>query len=222
MSEANPAGAGSADGSAIGSVEIVRAITAALIGAKDELTALDAVAGDGDMGVTFVAGCTAILDVLATVSDAAPSAVLRAVGVETSRKAPSTAGTLVAFGLLAAAKDTAADELDDTAASFARVLRVVADTVSSRGKSEVGDKTMVDALAPAAAAAREVAAAGGSRADAARAAAAAARTGADATFDLVPKHGRAAWLSGRSAGSPDAGAVAVAIALEAVAAVLAP
>ncbi len=102
------------------------------------------------------------------------------------------------------------------------MLTVVSDTISARGKSAVGDKTMVDALAPAAAAAQGVADAGGSRADAAEAAAAAARIGADSTSDLAPKHGRAAWLSERSAGSPDAGAAAVAIVLAAVAARLAP
>ncbi len=109
--------------SAVTATDLVRAITDALIGAKDELTALDAVAGDGDMGVTFVAGCTAILEALPGLADAAPSAFLRTIGVEVNRKAPSTAGTLVAFGLLAAAKDAAATELDDCV----RVLRPGAD-----------------------------------------------------------------------------------------------
>ncbi len=205
------------------STDLVVAITDALIGAKDELSALDAVAGDGDMGVTFANGCAAILELLPTLEDSAPSAVMRGIGIEISKKAPSTAGTLVAFGLLAAAKDAGANgEPAADAASYARVLGVIADTISTRGKAVVGDQTIMDSLTPAAAAAAEVATAGGTTADAAVAAAKEVRLGAASTTGMTPKFGRASWLVDRAAGSPDAGASAAALVLEAVAQHLAP
>jgi dihydroxyacetone kinase-like protein len=99
----------------------------------------------------------------------------------------------------------------------AAALRAGLDGVVSRGKAEVGDATMVDALAPAADAADKAAAAGGGPAQVLAAAAAAADAGAGSTVDLVPRKGRASYLGERAVGHPDPGARSAALLLRALA-----
>ena len=84
-----------------------------------------------------------------------------------------------------------------------RAARAAADTIAARGKSAVGDKTLLDALVPSLDAA-EAAVAGGAAALAA--ATAAARNGVAETAGLVSQRGRAAWIGERGRGHPDAGA----------------
>jgi phosphoenolpyruvate---glycerone phosphotransferase subunit DhaL len=86
-----------------------------------------------------------------------------------------------------------------------------------RGKAEPGDKTMVDALLPAAAALRSAAGSGASLGAAARAAADAAAEGMRATVPLVARKGRASYLGERSAGHQDPGATSSWLLLEAAA-----
>jgi dihydroxyacetone kinase-like protein len=185
--------------------------------AKDQLNQLDGFAGDGDLGLTAATASSAILELLPGVTSAPASELLKRIGTELSRRAPSTSGTLVAFGLLAAGRESAAQEPAYDAASLARILRVITTTICTRGKSAVGDKTMVDALEPACTAAESAAAQGVSVAAAGRAAATAAATGAAATEGMQPRHGRASWLTERSAGHEDAGARLVAITLSSIA-----
>lgn len=197
------------------------AFVAAVLADVDEgavsLNALDGIAGDGDLGLTVHAAASAI-GRLAT--DGPPpadvSGAIRAIGSELARSAPSTAGTLVAFACLAAA---AADPGDGTvgAGELGLRLRAAADSIARRGKSAVGEKTMLDALDPAATAASAVASEGASLVDAIAAAARAADAGAIATAEMTAVHGRAGWLKERAAGHEDAGARLVALLLEAAA-----
>jgi dihydroxyacetone kinase-like protein len=83
--------------------------------------------------------------------------------------------------------------------------------IQQRGKAQVGDKTMLDALDPAAAALREAAARQTPLAAALASAAAAARSGAEATRGMRARVGRAGWLADRSEGNVDAGAFLVAL-----------
>jgi dihydroxyacetone kinase len=192
-------------------------VAGGLVQARDQLNELDGFAGDGDLGLTAASAGAAIAGLLPDLTTAPVSELLQRIGRELSRSAPSTSGTLVAFGLLAAGRECAGPEPDYSAESLARILRVITTTISARGRSAAGDKTMVDALAPATAAAEAGAARGASAGAAARVAAAAASAGAAATAAMEPRHGRAAWLADRSAGHEDAGARAVAIVLSIVA-----
>ena len=88
---------------------------------------------------------------------------------------------------------------------------------STRGKAEVGDKTMVDAWTPAVEAAEKVASKSGDAAAVLAAAADAARVGSDATIPLVARKGRASYLGERSAGHRDPGAQSTALLLQAAA-----
>ena len=97
-------------------------------------------------------------------------------------------------------------------AAVAGALTAARDGVVARGKAESGDKTMVDALVPAVAAAQ-----GDSVAEVLQAAAAAAQDGVATTIPLVARKGRASYLGERSAGHADPGATSTAVILGALA-----
>jgi dihydroxyacetone kinase-like protein len=191
---------------------VLRTVAEQVAGRADELNRLDAQAGDGDLGVTATNASRAILDLLPSLYGKELAEILEACGMAISRQAPSTAGTLIATGLLGASK-TAAELSSSGAESLARLLDSSQAAIAVRGKAEVGSKTMLDALVPAAVAASSVASAGGTVSQALEAAAQAADQGAIATATMPPRFGRAAWLAERSAGHEDAGARLVAIIL---------
>lgn len=196
--------------------ELVAAVATGLLEHRDELNRLDAVAGDGDLGLTVTTACRALLELVPTLDVLPEAEAIRACGLEIARKAPSTGGTLIAFALIAAAKAAAAPEAPglERAAAY---LDAAAASISQRGQVQPGDRTMLDALAPAVEAVRTVVARGGSGAEAAADAAAAADQGARATMAMTARVGRAGWLAERAAGSEDAGARLVAHAFAAAA-----
>jgi len=214
MTDAGGGARGSVPSSAF--VSLVRAVATDLLGRKDELNRLDAIAGDGDLGLTMTAAANALLE-LAPSLEALPEAdAIRRCGTEIARKAPSTGGTLIAFALLAAAKaDVAIDAAPlQRAAAY---LEAAAASVAQRGRVAPGDRTMLDGLQPAAVAIRRAAGTGVDTTAALREAAAAAEAGARETASMAAKVGRAGWLAGRAAGHEDAGARLIAIAFEAAA-----
>jgi dihydroxyacetone kinase-like protein len=100
------------------------------------------------------------------------------------------------------------------AADAVAMLRAAIDGIKARGGAEVGDKTLLDALVPVTDALEQAAGNGADAAAAVEIAAKAARDAAEATSSLVARRGRASYSGDRSIGSPDAGAMAVAIMLE--------
>lgn len=203
-----PASAETASGPATEEGTRIHAIASrlahALLDAEEHLTGLDRQVGDGDLGTNLARGARAVVDAEAelTASDDGP-AYLRAVSALARRVIGGTSGPLYSALLLGMAEEL--DRTGDVAAAFARG----ADRVMSIGGAEVGDRTMVDALAPAADVLRD----GATLADAA----AAARAGAEATADTTAQLGRSSYIGDRALGVPDPGAIAVAILLEAAA-----
>jgi len=175
----------------------------------DELNMLDGHAGDGDLGVTMTIAATSVEEVLPTLESLDASTVLRECGTTIARNAPSTSGTLVATGLLRAGAALGADP----AANLASCLSAAQQGIAERGGAELGSKTMLDALAPAA----DACTGDADFAVAAVHAAAAAAEGARATMAMTPEHGRAGWLAERSMGHEDAGARLIVVILEAIA-----
>jgi dihydroxyacetone kinase-like protein len=106
-------------------------------------------------------------------------------------------------------------ELD--ASAVAKALQAGMEGVVARGRAEVGDKTMIDALSPAVDAAKNTAESGADSAKVLAAAAEAAHQGAQATEPLVARKGRASYLGERSAGHIDPGARSTALLLTAFA-----
>jgi dihydroxyacetone kinase len=185
-----------------------------LLDRKDELNRLDGVAGDGDLGLTVTTGARALLELAPSLETMAEPDAIRRCGTEIARKAPSTGGTLIAFALMAAAKA----EVTPGASPVERAavyLEAAADSIAQRGQVAPGDRTMLDAVRPAADALRTAADRGDDARSALAAAARGAENGAKATASMAAKVGRAGWLADRAAGNEDAGARLVALAFEA-------
>lgn len=194
--------------------EVLAQVADALTAAHDELNALDGAAGDGDLGNTASLAAGAIRAAIAAEPDADPAALLRRCGTDVATSAPSTSGTLTARALLAAGKAAAAAGPDDPAIGvLATGFDAALAAIGKAGRAAPGDRTMLDALAPAAAELSSQAQAGAGISAAMAAAAQAARRGAEATKDMTPRAGRARWLAERSRGTQDAGARLVALVL---------
>lgn len=194
----------------------VRRSAAVVTAHREELIDLDRAIGDGDHGENLHRGFTAVLGKLETAEPSSVGDVLKLVATTLMSTVGGAAGPLYGTAYLRGAKVADAAELD--AAGVAAVLAAGLEGIVARGKAEVGDKTMVDAWSPAAAAAKQSADAGGTAADALRAAADAARTGAESTDPLVAHKGRASYLGERAVGHRDPGAESSALLLEAAAA----
>lgn len=179
---------------------------------EDELRDLDAAVGDGDLGITVAGGSRAAREALRALPDAAsPAEVLRALATAISSANPSSFSALVASALLAASRSVAGSaELGRDA--IVNAAQQAAAAVEKRGKSTLGDKTVLDALIPSVRALETTPAE-----DALAAMIAAARRGIEDTTPAVARRGRAAWQGERAQGHPDPGAVAYLRFLEALA-----
>jgi dihydroxyacetone kinase-like protein len=195
---------------------------------RDLLTGLDSAIGDADHGINMDRGMTAavaaldgaLAGALEGAQPASAAALLKRVGMTLVSTVGGASGPLYGTFFLrmaTAAGDTA--ELDGPA--FAKALRAGLEGVVARGKAEAGDKTMYDALAPAADALDAALAAGEPLAPALRAAARAAEAGRDATIPMLARKGRASYLGERSVGHQDPGATSAALLITAAATALA-
>jgi dihydroxyacetone kinase-like protein len=102
-------------------------------------------------------------------------------------------------------------------ADLARMAQAAADGVMERGKAQLGDKTLLDALVPAAQSLQASAEAGMPLAAALRQAAVVAAEGAHATIELKSRSGRSSWFAGRTVGVQDPGATAIRMMFESLA-----
>ncbi|OOO24931.1 dihydroxyacetone kinase [Agrobacterium salinitolerans] len=189
-------------------------VAGALIAAEPKLTQLDSVTGDGDLGTSMVRGAEAIL-ALPRQSFADISGGLMEMANAMRKAIGGSSGPFYATGLMRASRHLAGIE-KPTAQQMAEAFVAAVLAVSELGGAKPGDRTMIDALHPAAATFRDKLAAGASADDAWRSALAAGIAGAEATTSMKPRLGRASYLGERAMGHPDAGAVAVSIWLEAI------
>src|SRR5690349_1417530 len=182
----------------------------------DELTALDSAIGDADHGSNMRRGMTAVVGKIDASPDAAPAALLKTVGMTLVSTVGGASGPLYGTFFLRMAT-AAGDRTELDAAGVAAALRAGLEGVLARGKAQLGDKTMVDALSPALDALDAALADGSGLGEALRAAAAAADKGSDDTVPLVARKGRASYLGERSAGHRDPGSLSVALLVRAAA-----
>ncbi|MEW2355809.1 dihydroxyacetone kinase subunit DhaL [Spirillospora sp. NPDC029432] len=183
----------------------------------ERLTRLDAAIGDGDHGHNLDRGFAAA--VAALPADAPPGKTLIAAGRAIVSKTGGASGPLYGTALrrMGKAFGGASDEQGVDAALLGEGLRAALDGVRELGQAADGDKTMVDALVPAAAAYDEALAAGTDLAGCVRAAAGAAERGAEETVPMQARKGRASYLGPRSTGHMDPGAASTALILRALA-----
>ncbi|HEX7186875.1 MAG TPA: dihydroxyacetone kinase subunit DhaL [Actinomycetes bacterium] len=187
---------------------------------KDHLTHLDSAIGDADHGINLVRGFTAVSAALTESQPATPGALLTTVGNTLISKVGGASGPLYGTAFRRAGKTLGA-EPDVTPDALGSALQAALDGVQALGAAAEGDKTMVDALAPAVRAYQQALTVGASIGDAAKAAAAAAHQGAEATIPMQALKGRASYLGPRSVGHQDPGATSTSIVLAALADVLA-
>ncbi|MCL4314012.1 MAG: DAK2 domain-containing protein [Actinobacteria bacterium] len=173
----------------------------------EELGALDASLGDGDLGVTMRKGFTAIETKLSDpeLSVVHPGDVLVLAGTTMASVAPSTLGTLLGFGFVKAGKKVADKESLDGAA-WSVIWRTIVDSIATQGKAQRGDKTILDALVPGAEAFDSALERGDSVEEAALEAYVAARQGFEDTARMQARQGRAGRYYEHSVGYKDAGA----------------
>lgn len=177
---------------------------------------LDAVVGDGDFGYSLARGFEKVLEGWDDIDRKDPGTFLKKTGMIVSSRIGGTSGPIWGTAFLRAGS-TAGDSTRLTGDQAVAMLRAAIEGIKARGQSDVGDKTLLDALVPMTDRIEAELQAGRAPADVAAAAAETARRSADETKDLVAKRGRASYTGERSRGSVDAGAMAVAVLAEAIA-----
>jgi dihydroxyacetone kinase-like protein len=196
-------------------LEVVREMGAAMEENRRQLTKLDSEIGDGDHGNNMHRGFQAALERLDDTEPATPADVLKAVSMALISKVGGAAGPLYGTAFLRASTALGSGE-EVSADDAAGALEAALGGIKQRGKAEVGDKTIVDALQPAVEAAKE-AAGEGSVAGVFRAAAGAAEEGAESTVPMTARRGRASYLGARAQGHQDPGATSTYLLLDAAA-----
>ncbi|MCB6202100.1 dihydroxyacetone kinase subunit DhaL [Extibacter muris] len=178
-----------------------------IIAGKPYLTEIDSVIGDGDHGIGMAGGMQKAKKKLLRMEDETNAyAVFEAAGNAMLMSMGGASGVIFGSLFLAGAKGMKPKEVL-TAADVAKMERMSLLAIQERGKAEVGDKTMVDALAPAVEAMEKTAS--GSLLNMLKAAEEAARQGMEDTKKYVAKFGRAKSLMERAIGHQDAGATSV-------------
>lgn len=172
---------------------------------KDYLTQLDAAIGDADHGINMDRGFQAVIAQLPGVEDKDIGAILKKVGMVLVSTVGGAGGPLygtlfLRMGMTVNGKEALSAE------DVLKMFEAALDGVKQRGKAQVGDKTMVDAITPAVEALRDALAAGDDLRTALEKATAAAEEGMKATIPMVARKGRASYLGERSAGHQDPGA----------------
>ena len=191
---------------------------------KDLLTELDSAIGDADHGSNMDRGMSATVAARDEASSqghpfTTAGALLKSVGMTVVSSIGGASGPL--YGTLFLRMGTAAGDVEALdGAGFSRALTAGLAGVVARGKAELGDKTMCDALAPACAALDTSLAEGTGLSEALAAAASAADAGRDATIPMLARKGRASYLGERSIGHQDPGATSAALLVNAAAATL--
>jgi dihydroxyacetone kinase-like protein len=190
------------------------------------LTQLDQAIGDGDHGINMDRGFTAIVAMLD--SQPAPNGdssgkevagLLRQAGQTLIRTVGGASGPLYGTALLRAAAVFARAE-KPSVADIVAAMSAAAEGIGSLGRSTTGEKTMLDALVPAAAAARASLDSGGTDRVVLAAARQAADAGAQSTIPMLATKGRASYLGERSIGHQDPGATSAALVVGALADVM--
>ncbi len=191
---------------------------------REALNKLDREIGDGDHGENMDRGFSAVAKKFEDDTPTSVAEALKLVATTLMSTVGGAAGPLYGTAFLRASKAAGRAEAQNgslDAAAIAEVLDAGLEGIVARGKAETGEKTMVDAWAPAAAASKNIAATGGDAVEALRAAGEAARTGARSTEPLIARKGRASYLGERAVGHRDPGAQSTALILEAAARVAA-
>jgi phosphoenolpyruvate---glycerone phosphotransferase subunit DhaL len=170
---------------------------------RDYLTQLDSAIGDADHGINMDRGFKAVTDKLPTVAGTDIGSILKTVGTTLVSTVGGASGPLYGTAFLRAGI-TASGKHELYEADVISMLEAALEGIKARGKAQPGEKTMLDALTPALAAAKEAETLGLSQM--LRRASDAAEVGMKATIPMLATKGRASYLGERSIGHQDPGA----------------
>jgi dihydroxyacetone kinase-like protein len=194
----------------------MRAAAGAVAADADRLTRLDSAIGDGDHGVNLNRGFTAVVAALEKSPPETVSEVLIKAGATLLSRVGGASGPLYGTALRSAGKALPATT-EVQPSDLVAALHAGLDAVRKLGGAAPGDKTLIDAYAPALDAFEQAVAQGADLAEAAGAAARAAAAGAEATVPMRARKGRASYLGERSIGHQDPGAASTTLIFQALA-----
>jgi dihydroxyacetone kinase-like protein len=195
---------------------VVRTMAQTAVDNEKYFGELDAVVGDGDFGYSMARGFELVLQDWDSFDRTDIGTFLKKVAVVVTSRIGGTSGPIWGTALLRAGA-TAGSTQEVEPEQVVAMLRAAVEGIKARGKAEVGEKTLLDALVPMTDTIEEQVAAGADAGAILGAAARTARSSAEATRELLARRGRASYSGERSIGTLDAGAVAVAVMAEAVA-----
>lgn len=194
---------------------VVRVIADTVIENEQYFSELDGVVGDGDFGYSVARGFEKVLAEWDNMDHSLPGNFLKNVASAIVGAVGGVSGTIWGTAFLRAGM-TLGDKTEISQEDVIAMFRSAIEGIKKRGKSDLGDKTLLDALVPAVDTLEQAFNEGKSASDALDEAAAVARQSAEATRPMLAKRGRAAYTGERSIGTLDAGAVAMAVLFEAV------
>jgi phosphoenolpyruvate---glycerone phosphotransferase subunit DhaL len=173
---------------------------------KEFLIELDSAVGDGDLGLTMTAGFDAAREIIQGYSGNDLGKALMAAGMQMAKTVPSTMGTLVGSGFMEAGRSVRGMSVLDNAAAISMTAGFT-EGIVHRGKAAEGERTILDAISPAATVFQKHIIAGAGLAAAAKSAWEAAQAGVEKTKKMLPVYGRAVYYGEKVLGRPDQGAV---------------
>jgi len=192
---------------------VVRVIAQTAVDNEKYFCELDAVVGDGDFGYSLARGFEVVLSDWDAMEYSDIAGLLKKTALILSKRIGGTSGPIWGTAFLRAG-GALNDVPDPGNEQVVAALRAAIEGIKQRGNTDLGDKTLLDALVPAV---DELEAAlPDSTSAAIERAAATARASAEATKGMVAQRGRASYTGERSRNSVDAGAIGIAVMFEAV------
>jgi dihydroxyacetone kinase phosphoprotein-dependent L subunit len=192
---------------------VVRTIAQTAVDNETYFCELDAVVGDGDFGYSLARGFEIVLSDWDDLGYDDVGSLLKKTALVLTKRIGGTSGPIWGTAFLRAGV-TLTPTPNPSSDEVIAALRAAIDGIKQRGDTDLGDKTLVDALVPAVDELEKALNEGAP--DALERAAAVARTSAENTKGMLAKRGRASYTGERSRDSVDAGAVGIAVMLEAV------
>jgi len=194
---------------------IITTISQRLAEQADAITALDQAIGDGDHVINLQRGLEALQAQSESIGQMAWPDAWQAIAMTLMPSIGGASGSLYATLFLRLAKDSKTS--DGSTAAFAQQFSAAIEAVKQRGKSDIGEKTLLDVLVPVSQALNTAVEAKASLPDTLQQLVTAAHTGLESTRDMLATKGRASFLGERSRGHLDAGAKTACLMIEAIA-----
>jgi phosphoenolpyruvate---glycerone phosphotransferase subunit DhaL len=195
--------------------QLVRTIAQTALDNEKYFSDLDAVVGDGDFGYSLARGFGKLMEGWDAMEYSDVGGLLKKTAMTLSSRIGGTSGPIWGTAFLRAGS-ALSDKPNPSGEDVVAALRAAIEGIKQRGNSDLGDKTLLDSLIPAVDTLEQELKAGKPAGEALAAAAVTARESAEATKTMLAQRGRAAYTGERSRDSVDAGAMGVAVIIEAV------